>query len=195
MMVTFACPSPAGCPPGPGYIANIQLSSTAGTQLLGEASVNAGLRSNAADASAVTVSFLGLLPGWHLVALPPASNISSGPELLFTLPPGNTAYQAVQPGQTTTAGLGYWFYVATPIVVTLPPDGDSAFSQTVPAGSWTMVGNPSGIWPAQINGADAVYTYDQNQGYAPANSILLTGQAAMVYSAQGATITANPEVP
>lgn len=200
---TIDCPSPGGCPTTSPYTFAIQLSSDSSREMFGEISVATG---SMLGAGGGTRSFVAMLSGWHLVALPPGSDLVGAAGPLFTLHPANQSYERIQPDQATVAGRGYWVYspqaavanVATgpnTAVRTVSIGSQLAYRVSIPAGGWALVGNPSGIWDAELDGADAAYTYDPRLGYQLLARPLLPGEAAMVYSEGGTVVSVTPRVP
>ena len=136
--------------------------------------------------------------GPNLVAFPPGTDFSAA-GTLYTLQPGDTAYEATPAGQGTIAGFGYWATIAPAnqagyMPVTLAVGSDAPYSITAPPGSWIMVGDPSGLLPASVQGADAAYTFDPATGYQTATT-LQPGQGAMVISSGGGVVTVRPLQP
>ncbi|HTE83363.1 MAG TPA: hypothetical protein VK821_01360, partial [Dehalococcoidia bacterium] len=127
--------------------------------------------------------------GWNLVAFPQNTDLSKVTSSLFTMQPGDTDYETVDPTQGTQTGFGYWAYFASSTAVTLDAGG-SFYATIAPAGSYIMVGNPSGITAAVVSGADLVYTYDPVAGYNQ-SPLLNPGQGAWVLSNNGGPITVS----
>jgi hypothetical protein len=126
--------------------------------------------------------------GYNLVAFPPNTDISSIVNPLYTMQPGDTDYETIQPGQGTTSGFGYWAYFPTSGQITLDAGNDNLYSVLAPANQYVMVGNPSGIDSAVVNGATVVYTYDPTNGYTQ-SALLQPGQGAWALSTSGGPIT------
>jgi hypothetical protein len=137
--------------------------------------------------------------GWNLIALPPGTSLPAT-TLLYTLQPNDADYEALLPGGATVAGFGYWANLPSAgsggfsRAITLAQGVPAAYSIPVPAGQWVMVGNPSGILPATIQGSDASYTFDPAHGY-QAVTALQPGQGAFVTSTAGAVVTLTPRQP
>lgn len=137
--------------------------------------------------------------GWNLVAAPPGTSFPLTSPLL-TAQPGDVDYEQVQPGQDTASGFGYWAYLAgsdpsgysKPVVLT--PGSGAPYSVSVPAGQWILIGNPSGLLLAGVQGADTSLSFDPLHGYEPAD-VLQPGQGAWVASAAGGVVTVTPLVP
>jgi hypothetical protein len=127
--------------------------------------------------------------GWNLVAFPQLTVLTkvSGP--LYTMQPGDTDYENVDPTQGTQSGYGYWAYFAASTSVTLDTGG-TFYATLAPAGQYIMVGNPSGSTAAVVSGGDLVYTYDPVAGYNQ-TPILNPGQGAWVLSNAGGPITVS----
>lgn len=127
--------------------------------------------------------------GWNLVAFPQLTDLSQVAGPLYTMQAGDTDYETIDPTQGTQTGFGYWAYFASSGSVTLN-DAGPFFATLAPAGSYIMVGNPSGTSSAVVSGADLVYTYDPVAGYNQ-TPILNPGQGAWVLSYAGAPITVS----
>jgi hypothetical protein len=134
--------------------------------------------------------------GWNLVAVPAGTPFSLS-DALYTAQPGDTSYEEVLPSQGTTTGFGYWARISPAnqggysAPVQLSPGSDRPYSITAPAGTWVMVGDPSGVLPAAVEGADVAYTFDPTLGYQPV-SVLQPGQGAWVTSINGGVVTLRP---
>jgi hypothetical protein len=129
---------------------------------------------------------LPLGPGWNLIA-DPGGLVATGPA--YTLQLNDTSYETVPAGGPLVAGLGYWVASsngqAVPLAAGLPRATIHA-----PAGQWVMVGNPTGIYPAHVSGADYLYTYDPQLGYQEVDDATLDpGQGAFALSKQGSDIS------
>lgn len=139
--------------------------------------------------------------GWNVAAFPQGANLNGVAAPLYTLQPGNGAYQMIQPSQImnpvmntlcpTPYGLGYWAFFPAATQVTPAAGAGCQYEVRVPAGRWIMVGDPSGKAPASVSGADAVYVYSLASGY-QATTTLQPGQGAWVFSAAGAIVTVTP---
>ncbi|MGI8968787.1 MAG: hypothetical protein ACR2GA_06760 [Chloroflexota bacterium] len=129
--------------------------------------------------------------GWNLVSGPPGSNFSGAQSPLYTLPPGNSSYETITPDQALHAGYGYWAYFNAGAAVRLSAGDLAPVSITIPAGQYVMLGNPSGVQPATVSGADVVFTYDPVQGYQSV-FVLQPGQGAWAFSFGGAMLTIAP---
>jgi hypothetical protein len=125
--------------------------------------------------------------GWNLVAFPPLTNLSNVTGPIYTMQAGDTDYESIDPTQGTVSGIGYWAYFTSSTSVTLDT-GNTFYATLAPAGSYIMVGNPSGVDSAVVSGADAVFTYDPVNGYNQ-TPILNPGQGAWVLSNAGGPIT------
>jgi len=132
--------------------------------------------------------------GYNLVAFPPNTDISSITTPLYTMQPGDTEYETIQPGQGTQSGFGYWAYFSSSGQITLDAGTSNVYSVIAPSGQYIMVGNPSGTQTALVTGADVVYTYDPTNSANPYNAspLLQPGQGAWVYSASGGPIVVQP---
>jgi hypothetical protein len=126
--------------------------------------------------------------GWNLVALPPSTDLSKIKSSLFTIQPGDTDYETIDPKQGTQSGFGYWAYFAASTSMTLSAGSGDFYAVLAPAGQYIMVGNPSGTSTAIVSGADAVNTYDPVAGYGT-SPLLNPGQGAWVLSDAGGPIT------
>lgn len=130
--------------------------------------------------------------GWNLVSIPAGTNLSSLPGPLYTLQPGDTSYEVIQPSQGSKNGVGYWAYFAAPTTLTLGAGSTASMQVALPPRQWAMLGNPSGGSEfAKISGIDSACYYDPRTGYncgpcTVAQCVQLNpGQGAWVYSASG----------
>ena len=151
--------------------------------LVGAGLLALGGRTAAGDASVYYPA------GWSLIAAPAGTVLpADGP--LYTLQPGDAAYETVPAGAGVQGGQGYWAYFSAGTTVTLPPADAGEYQTDAPAGVWFIVGNPS-TSPARLRGADAAYTYDPANGYTPVE-LLPPWRGAFVYAVEGGTITLSP---
>jgi hypothetical protein len=128
---------------------------------------------------------LGLPQGWNLVAVPNGTVPGDG---ALTLQANDTGYEMVPTGTPLVAGLGYWVFVPNQSAVPLA-SGASTANITAPAGQFIMVGDPSGILPATVTGADVLVGFDPAHGYYQITTNMLTpGQAAFALSVAGGRI-------
>jgi hypothetical protein len=128
---------------------------------------------------------LGLPQGWNLVAVPNGT-VPGGNAL--TLQANDTGYESVPAGTPLVAGLGYWVFAPSRSAVPLSA-GASTANITAPAGQFIMVGNPSGILPATVTGADILVGFDPSRGYFQiTNNMLSPGQGAFALSVAGGRI-------
>lgn len=134
--------------------------------------------------------------GWNLVSFPAGTSLSSLPGPLYTLQPGDTNYEVVQPSQGSKNGVGYWAYFAAPTTLILGAGSTASMQVALPPRQWAMLGNPSGGSEfAKISGIDSACYYDPRSGYncgpcTVAQCVQLNpGQGAWVYSASGGIAT------
>lgn len=86
---------------------------------------------------------------------------------------------------------GYWGHFVQPSNAILSMHTGQVTTIALPAGLWTLVGNPS-YTAVTVSGADAVEIYVPDSGYEFV-SALAPGQGAWAYSASGGTMTITPE--
>lgn len=142
----------------------------------------------AAQFGGATVS---LPAGWNLIAAPPGTTIGGLKGALYTLQPGDRSYVASQLADGTSFGDGYWGYFPQGTLISLATGRQTSYTVIAEAGQPFLVGNPSGLSAATVNGADAVLTYDPLNGYQQVD-LLPPGRGAWVFSAAGGTITVTP---
>ena len=123
--------------------------------------------------------------GWNLVADPNGIDVNSPS---YTLQQNDQNYETTQPGQQMAPGLGYW--VSTPSYGGLPlAAGQAKATIVAPAGQWVMVGDPSGIFPANVSGADELWGYDPANGWIQLPpTFLAPGQGAFAKSDYGGSV-------
>jgi len=137
--------------------------------------------------------------GWNLVAAPAGTNFSVA-STLYTAQPNDPGYEQSLPSDGTADGIGYWADVTSVDIsgysraVTLTAGSSDPYTVSVPPGQWVMVGNPSGILLASVQGADVSYIFDPVNGFEP-STVLQPGQGAWVGSTAGAVITVKPIQP
>jgi hypothetical protein len=145
-------------------------------------------RPAAAQFGGATVS---LPAGWNLIAAPPGTTIGGLKGALYTLQPGDNTYEASELTDGTTFGDGYWAYFPQGTLITLASGRQTSYTVIAKAGQPLLIGNPSGLSPATVSGADAVLTYDPLNGYQSVD-VLPPGRGAWVFSTAGGTITVTP---
>jgi len=137
--------------------------------------------------SSGAVSTVTYHAGWNLVGAPDGTRYAGADGPIYTLQPGDTAYESFPAGTPSAAGAGYWVYFGASRTLQVP-DGQAFVTVQLPAAQWVLIGNPSGLRTVPVTGADAVFTYDPGRGYRAVSS-LLPGQGALVYSQDGALLT------
>jgi hypothetical protein len=138
----------------------------------------------AAGAAGVIVTYKA---GWNLVGGPDGTVFNAASNA-YTLAAGDTAYESAPATTPVTAGKSYWIFFPSDTAVTLNGAGIGTLRQTLPAGQFVMVGNPSGVQAVALSGADQVLSYDPVSGYQTVTQ-LAVGQGAWVLSANGGTLT------
>ncbi|MGI8553817.1 MAG: hypothetical protein ACR2PL_23965 [Dehalococcoidia bacterium] len=141
--------------------------------------------------SAQNTPIVPVFPGWNLISAPAGTDLSAA-GALYTLQPGDTGYEMVQPAAGTHPGLGYWAFFSNIRPITLTAGDNAPYRVTVAAGQPIQIGNPSGTEVASVSGADVVLAYDAVQGnYLPTRT-LLPGQGAWAIANNGGVITVAP---
>lgn len=125
--------------------------------------------------------------GWNLVGGPDGTSFG-GAGNAYTFAAGDSAYESAPAVTPVTGGKGYWVYFAADTSVSLNGAGVGTLRQTLPAGQFVMIGNPSGVQAVGVSGADEVLTDDPASGYAPATQ-LAVGQGAWALANAGGTLT------
>jgi hypothetical protein len=136
---------------------------------------------------AVTVTYHA---GWNLVGGPAGTMLAGVQGDLWTLAPDGSGYVRAAASTPLTAGTGYWALFLADTPVTLPAAPVQGLQLSLPAGVWTIAGNPSSA-PVTLSGADAAYGFDPTSGYTPL-SVLQPGRAALVYAGAGGTLAIAP---
>ena len=130
--------------------------------------------------------------GVNLIGVPAGTDLSAA-TAVFALNSAGNGWTLLS--GAASAGTGYVAFFDQDTTIALPAGSNSAMTQTLPAGVWMLIGDPSGTLPAKVSGADALYTYDAVAGKYVTATQLLPGQGAWVWSAKGATITITPQQP
>ena len=134
-------------------------------------------------------------PGWHLVTSPYGF---SYPAPILVWDPGSGQYEqfpaATQFGPAGGSnGQGVWAYFTLPLtIVDMPGIANTAppVPVTLQAGQWQLIGDPYGLYDAEVCPSAAfVFTYDNPTGAYSQSTILDTGRGAWAYSPTGGTIT------
>jgi hypothetical protein len=124
--------------------------------------------------------------GWNIVAAPDGTTL---PLVLYGWDPVSGTYQQVPSGGPLKGGQGYWTFASQDVNLGIGKAGAEVMCVSLPAGKWTLIGNPSGISTVTVNGIDSVWAYDPTAGAYQMTSSLKVGQGAWAYSASGATIS------
>jgi plastocyanin len=130
--------------------------------------------------------------GVNLIGVPAGTDLSAA-TAVFALNDAGTGYTLLS--GAPAAGKGYVAFFDNDTTIALPAGSNNPVTQTLAAGVWLLIGNPSGTLPARVTGADALYTYDALAGKYVQATQLLPGQGAWVLSAKGAMITITPQQP
>ena len=148
-----------------------------------------GLGGSRTDAQTSTTA-VSYPAGWNLVAFPPGTDLSSVPGPRYTLQPGDSNYETVNPSQGSVSGFGYWAYFTNPTTVRLATSNTSTYQVSVPAGQWVMVGDPSDTASVLVSRPSSVYVYLYNAdgGAYVEDAMLEPGEGAWVYSTAGDTL-------
>jgi len=126
-----------------------------------------------------------LWQGWNLIADPGGIVAAS---TAYTLQQNDVSYETVLPGTTLEPGLGYWVPATTYSGLPLGPGAPKAVIDA-PSGQFVMVGDPSGVFPAAVSGADALWGYDPRNQWIPLDpTFLAPGQGAFAVSYTGGQI-------
>lgn len=124
--------------------------------------------------------------GWNLVGAPDGTTL---PVDANAWDPQAGSYTSVPAGTALQGGRGYWAFFGAPSSVSLAPTARTTARIVAPAGAWVLVGNPSGRAPAQVSGADTVYTWNAATGSYVQGTTLAPGAGAWAISGAGGTIT------
>jgi PKD repeat protein len=129
--------------------------------------------------------------GWNLIAgvqgLGGAS-VLSGP---FSYSPSSNTYSAIAAGQALQGSSGYWVDLSAPATVYLAATGTQPMTADLPAGQYTLIGNPTGV-AMTVTGADTVEVYNTSSGAYQQTTTLAPGQGAWAFSVNGATSSLSP---
>jgi hypothetical protein len=133
--------------------------------------------------SGIPVSYAS---GWNIVGGPTGTLILGAIGPMYTYQAGDTAYETIGNGTPLTQPQGYWAYMGA-ATGSIPLSGPQSLTVALPPAQWVMIGNP-GNTPANVSGADVVYTYSATSGYQPTTT-LQPGQGAWAISVNGGTLT------
>jgi hypothetical protein len=126
--------------------------------------------------------------GWNLAGVPLDTTL---PVDAFGWDPLTAGYITIGAGAPLKAGRGYWAYFAASTQVRLLAATTESATFRSPPGAWVLVGDPSDVAPANVSGADLLYTWDAaGQGYVAATA-LRPGQGAWAYSSAGGQLTVS----
>jgi PKD repeat protein len=173
---------PAGTP---SYMPPLSASSTNATP------ATANTAGGTTTAGAQQGTPVTLQAGWNLVAGIQGltnSSLLSGP---FAYSASSNSYQAVATGQTIQGGAGYWVDLSTSVTLNLPATGVQAISDTLPAGAYMLIGNPTGV-QMNVTGPDVVNAYNAATSTYQPTTTLAPGQGAWAYSGAGAIASLTP---
>jgi hypothetical protein len=125
--------------------------------------------------------------GWNIIGGPGGTIVNGNMGPLYTYQAGDLDYEMIAGGTSLTQPNGYWAYFGGPASTSIPTSSAQTLTVTLPALQWIMIGNP-GNTPANVSGADVVYTYSVSGGYQQTTS-LLPGQGAWAISMSGGAAT------
>ena len=134
--------------------------------------------------------------GWTIVGGPAGTVISGNVGPLMTMDASGKNYVKVDSSTPLAAGQGYLAYFNGPSPVTLAsPSSQASVSVTLPAGVWTLVGNPFQAF-AFLKGADCLMYFGPNtassdpqaRSYTPLNGLFI-GEGGWAFSINGGTAT------
>jgi hypothetical protein len=108
-------------------------------------------------------------PGWNIVAGPDGSRLRGAFGPIYTLRPGDTAYEVLANTTPLRGGWGYWAYFPDGGEIDLGIGADTQVSLTT--NQLTLVGNPYDDGDASINGVLLLYAYAPESGYAHVSSL------------------------
>jgi plastocyanin len=128
--------------------------------------------------------------GYNMIGVPSGTTVNADSVLSFDT--AANSYTQLGSGDSLNGGRGYWAYFSTDTTITLPAGSDSAVTVPASAGTWQMIGNPSGTTPALVTGADSVFAFDAAGGQYMAVTTLQPGQGAWALSRSGGSITSAP---
>lgn len=129
--------------------------------------------------------------GWNLISAPEGSHLKGASGSLYTLQPGDSAYEVLPVDTALKAGWGYWANFPNGGNLDVPADS-TAYRVSAAPGQWIMIGNPSASAPATVTGADTVFTYTQADGYQQTTTIPPGLGAWAIASSQDVPITVTP---
>jgi hypothetical protein len=144
--------------------------------------------------TAPPAGFARTLPaGWNIVAGPAGTTLPGVSGSLFTLQPGDTAYETIPAGTPLKAGAGYWVDLASTTSTAIATASPTSVTVQLPAGQFVMIGN-AGNTVATVTGADSVLVYNPTTASYTQTNQLQPGQGAWAVSNAGgpATITNAP---
>lgn len=143
-------------------------------------------------ATAPNTASASFAAGWNLISAPPGTDLAAVNDPLFTLQASDTGYEPVHPADGGTTGYGYWAFFSADTSLQLAPGSSDPYTITVSPGQFVMIGDPSGVAPASVEGSDQTLTYDPINGYHQA-TVLQPGQGAWAVSQSGGAITVTPQ--
>lgn len=120
----------------------------------------------------------GYPAGWNLVAGPEGSTVSGAIDSLYTMQPGDAAYERLPVSSPLHAGQGYWAYFPNGGGLQAMPGLAGSVLALVP-GQFSLIGNPSASRTMFVDGADMLIIYVPGRGYQSATAIP-PGQGAWV---------------
>jgi hypothetical protein len=127
-------------------------------------------------------------PGWNLVSGPNGSMLVGAVGNIYTRQPHDRAYESLPATAPLRGGWGYWAFFPRGGSLQAAP-GLASYTVELESGEWALVGNPSAVAVALVEGADDSLVYPPNGDYKATTSIPV-GQGAWV-RAQGQVTVAT----
>lgn len=103
-------------------------------------------------------------PGWNLVSGPAGSHLVGAEGEIYTLQPGDGAYEAFPADAPLSAGYGYWAFFPRGGRLEAAA-GTPSYSVTLLPDQWALVGNPTADTIVALSGARAALVYVPGDGY------------------------------
>lgn len=126
--------------------------------------------------------------GWNLVSGPEGSRLQGAEGDIYAYQPGDTDYEAFPANSPLHAGWGYWAYFPNVGGLQAAAESDD-YTLTLEAGQWALIGDPSAIDTAVVEGADRLLTYRGGDTALRLSSVIPAQQGAWVRASGTIAVT------
>jgi hypothetical protein len=126
--------------------------------------------------------------GWNLVSGPEGSRLAGATGSIFAYQPGDSDYEEFPSDSPLHAGWGYWAYFPNVGGLQAAAESDD-YTLTLAPGQWALIGDPSAIDTAVVEGATSLLTYRAGDSALRPSSVIPAQQGAWVRASGTIAVT------